>query len=164
MKLFAPPLLATISLLTLAACDSAAPDGSEDARLAAEETAATAGPLPTDTATPGPTASPAVTAIPPAMQGRWGLVTADCEPGRDDAKGLLTIDVTKLKFYESVGTLGTISEAGANRLRATFAFTGEGQTWQREMLLSVEEGGSVLVRTEYGEDAAPAPLRYTKCG
>lgn len=163
MKLFAPPLLATISLLTLAACDSSAPDGSEDAGLAVEETTAAAGPLPTDTAAPGPTTSPAATAIPAALQGRWGLVAADCEPGRDDAKGLLTIDATKLRFYESVGTLGTVTEAGANRLRATFDFTGEGQTWQRDMLLAVEDGGAALVRTEYGEDAAPAPLRYTKC-
>jgi len=162
MKLFAPPLLATISLLTLAACDSSAPDSGESTDVIAEETTAAAGPLPTDTTSP--TASPTATTIPSAIQGRWGLVAADCEPGRDDAKGLLTIDATKLEFYESVGTLGAISEASASRLRATFAFTGEGQTWQRDMLLAVEDGGAVLVRTEYGEDAAPAPLRYTKCG
>lgn len=164
MKLFAPPLLATISLLTLAACDSATPDSGEDAGVATEEATATAEPLPTSTATPVPTASPAVTTIPPAIQGRWGLVAADCEPGRDDAKGLLTISATKLQFYESVGTLATITEASDTRIRATFDFTGEGMTWQRDEVLDVQDAGKTLIRREYGDDAAPGPFRYTKCG
>jgi hypothetical protein len=162
MKLFAPPLLATISLLTLAACDGATPESGEDAGVATEETAA-AESLPTSTATPEPTASPATTTIPPAIQGRWGMVAADCEPGRDDAKGLLTISATKLQFYESVGTLATITEASDTRIRAMFDFTGEGMTWQRDAVLDVQDAGKTLIRREYGDDAAPGAFRYTKC-
>lgn len=165
MKTLNPPLAALFLLapaaLVLAACDAGTPeaDTAAQATPAGEQMAAT-------TASPSPATSPTPlpTAIPAAMQGRWGLVSADCEPGRDDAKGLLTIDSTKLDFYESVGTLGTITEADGDRLRTTFDFMGEGQEWQRDMQLALEEGGRVLVRTEYGEDAAPAPLRYTKCG
>ena len=98
-----------------------------------------------------------------AMQGRWGLVTADCEPGRSDAKGLLEITAGQLEFYESVGTLDTIIEAEPSRIRAAFDFEGEGMSWDRELVLSLEDDGTTLIRREYGEDAAPGPFRYTKC-
>jgi hypothetical protein len=101
--------------------------------------------------------------IPEPLRGSWGLVAADCEPGRSDAKGLLVISADKLKFYESVGTLGEASERTPMRLRASFALTGEGMTWNRDMLLDVRDGGKALVRQEFGADAAPAPLRYMRC-
>lgn len=144
--------LALPVLLAVAACDSGTTD----------DTAAPAtGPA---EATPIATATPAPTEIPAAIQGRWGLAAADCEPGRDDAKGLLTIDASTLRFYESVGTLDEIDQASESGIRADFAFTGEGQEWDREMQLGLEQGGTVLVRREFGADAMPEPLRYTKCG
>jgi hypothetical protein len=99
--------------------------------------------------------------IPSMLRGQWGLVPADCEPGRADAKGLLTVSADKLKFYESVGTLGEATERTPQSVRASFAFTGEGMTWSREMSLVVD--GTTLVRTEYGPEAMPEPLSYTKC-
>ncbi|HTM94874.1 MAG TPA: hypothetical protein VL100_03515 [Croceibacterium sp.] len=117
-----------------------------------------------DGATPAAEPSEATAAgIPEALRGRWGLVAADCEPGRADAKGLLVISADKLKFYESVGTLGEASERTPERMRASFAFTGEGMNWNREMTLEVQDGGKALVRQEFGADAAPAPLRYIRC-
>lgn len=136
------------ALLALAACDSGAQD-----------TAAPTAPAVTATPTPSPTAS----TIPAAIQGRWGLVAADCEPGRDDAKGLLTIGTAKLEFYESVGTLSKIADADDSHVRAVFDFTGEGMTWERDELLEVQPGGRALSRREYGQDAAPEPFRYTRC-
>ncbi|OYW44045.1 MAG: hypothetical protein B7Z08_04060 [Sphingomonadales bacterium 32-68-7] len=103
-------------------------------------------------------------AIPAAMLGRWGLVAADCEPGRDDAKGLMTVEAAHLRFYESIGTLDDdIDELSATRIRADFDFTGEGMTWDREMTLELQDGGRTLVRQEYGDDAMAGPLRYSKC-
>jgi hypothetical protein len=150
MKTLALPL---VCLIALAACDSGASN---------PETADTAAPEAPDIASATP--SPAASTIPAAIQGRWGLVPADCEPGRDDAKGLLTIGPTKLEFYESVGTLTEIEEASDTRIRAAFAFTGEGMTWQRDETLDAQDNGQTLIRREYGEDAAPGPLRYSKCG
>lgn len=142
------------TLLFLAACG-----GADEAALPADDAT-----VPAETATPlpSPGASTAL-AIPAALQGRWGLVAADCEPGRADAKGLLVISGSKLEFYESVGTLGAVSTSEATRIRALFAFTGEGMEWTRDMLLETADGGSTLVRREYGADAAPDPFRYTKC-
>ena len=36
-------------------------------------------------------------------------------------------------------------------------------TWEREVVLDVQDGGATLVRREYGDDAAPGPFRYAKC-
>lgn len=139
-------------LLAVAACDSGT---SDDAAAPATEPAET---------TPLAIAAPAPTGIPAAIQGRWGLAAADCEPGRGDATGVLTIDASTLRFYESVGTLDEIEQASESSIRADFDFTGEGMTWEREMQLDLEQNGTVLVRREFGDDALPEPLRYTKCG
>jgi hypothetical protein len=150
------------ALLALAACDS----GTQGADVTAEEAAAKGDLAANSSVAPVASASPvaAATEIPAAIRGRWGLVAADCEPGRDDAKGLLTVTADKLEFYESVGTLREIEEASATRIRASFDFEGEGMTWQRDGLLEVQDGGDTLVRRESGGiDAAPGPFRYTKC-
>ena len=150
------------ALLALAACDNGTQGADTTAEEAAAEgdLAANSSVAPVESAGP----SPAATAIPAAIQGRWGLVAADCEPGRADAKGLLTITANKLEFYESVGTLREIEEASATRIRASFDFEGEGETWQRDGLLEVQDAGETLVRRESGGiDAAPEPFRYTKC-
>ncbi|MDZ4312974.1 MAG: hypothetical protein U1A24_20705 [Cypionkella sp.] len=103
-------------------------------------------------------------AIPAAIQGRWGLAANECTADPSIAKGLLTIDATTLKFYESRGTLVEVKSASATRLEGTFDFTGEGQIWQLQQTLDVQDGGAVLIRREYGPDAAPGALRYVSCG
>lgn len=152
------------ALLVLAGCDNGtqgadttAEEAAEDGNLAANSSVAPA-PRP-----PGATDTPAPTEIPVAIRGRWGLVPADCTSTRGDAKGLLTIDADRLRFYESVGTLDTIMDAGPTRVRALFDFEGEGMSWQREAVLDVQDEGATLIRREYGEDAAPGPFRYTRC-
>ena len=152
------------ALLALAACDNGtqgadatAEEAAADGNLAANSSVAPTPSPPADSGTPAPTE------IPAAIRGRWGLVPADCTSTRGDAKGLLTITADKLEFYESVGTLDTIMEAEPTRVRAAFDFEGEGMTWQREVVLDVQDGGATLIRREYGEDAAPGPFRYAKC-
>lgn len=151
-------VLSLIGLLALGACDGGAPDTEQ---TTTPETAGAETPTPAETLAPG--ALPPASTIPAAIRGRWGLTLADCEPGRDDAKGLLTITADKLDFYESVGTLDDVKELGESRIRAEFDFVGEGQEWQRDMTLEAREGGTVLIRREDGVDAAPGDFRYTKC-
>ena len=148
------------ALLALAACDG----GIQGADTSAEEAAA-GGQLAANSSvapTPGATTG-TPDEIPAALRGRWGLVPGDCTSTRGDAKGLLEITADKLEFYESVGTLDEVEEASPSRVRAEFDFEGEGMTWQRELVLEVEEGGATLVRREYGADAAPEPFRYARC-
>jgi hypothetical protein len=154
MKALALPLLA---LVALAACDNTPEDTEAPAGVTAEPAPATPAPEPTASETP------AANEIPAAIRGRWGLVADDCTSTRGDAKGLLVIDATTLKFYESLGTLQTIAEAEPTRIRAAFEFEGEGMTWQRDETLDVQDDGATLIRREYGDDAAPGAFRYAKC-
>jgi len=159
MKLIVPALAA---LVALAACDG----GTQGADMTTEEAEA-AGNIVGNSSSSNPsseaTAATTATEIPAAIRGRWGMVPADCEPGRADAKGLLEITADKLEFYESVGTLDAIEEAAPTRIRASFDFTGEGMSWERDVVLEVHDDGIELVRREYGLDAAPGPFRYAKC-
>ena len=149
------------ALLALAACSQ----GPAPVVADSEDTppVATAMPTASPTTTPAAGATTADPSIPGAIQGRWGLVAADCTSTRGDAKGLLTIDATTLKFYESRGTLGEIADRSDTRLAAKFAFSGEGMTWSRDVTLDVQDGGKTLVRTESGVDAEPGPFTYRRC-
>ena len=102
--------------------------------------------------------------IPTALRGRWGMVKNDCTSLHGDAKGLLEISASRLDFYESRGTLAKISEIEPTRVRATFDFEGEGQSWQRDVLLEVQDSGQSLVRREYGEGVTAQTAHYTRCG
>lgn len=163
-----------VSAMLLAACDRA-PEAGEDAAGTAETGGAVPvepdsetgdGTAPPETPSGGETtAAPGAEAeaIPVALRGRWGLTANDCDPTRADNKGLLTISADSLEFYESVGRLDSIEEADPTRISAGFDFTGEGMSWERDVVLDVQDGGETLIRREYGEDAAPGPFRYSKC-
>ena len=92
--------------------------------------------------------------IPAHYQGRWGMVPADCTSTRGDAKGLITIGDTSIKFYESTATLTERRPAIATSFSGLFAFRGEGQSWEKVMtftrtgdtLKRAEEGGSYTYR------------------
>jgi len=101
--------------------------------------------------------------IPRALRGRWGMVKNDCTSTHGDAKGLMEITAARLTFYESRGMLAKISEIEPTRLRALYNFEGEGQTWQRDMVLEVQDGGHSLVRKEYGDGGAADSYHYTRC-
>src|SRR3546814_18722584 len=59
--------------------------------------------------------------------------------------------------------LARVRDRSANRIVADFKFSGEGETWDRLMLLGLSGGGKTLVRRDYGEGAAAEPMRYTRC-
>lgn len=101
--------------------------------------------------------------IPPAMQGRWALVPNDCTSTRGDAKGLLVAGPSSLRHYESVGTLNGVTKAGADHLSGTFAYTGEGMNWTREVTLSLADDGKRLVFGDTGDDGPPGNRTYTRC-
>ena len=112
---------------------------------------------------PDDTQSSDSTTIPIAIQGRWGLAANECTADPSIAKGLLVIDATTLKFYESRATLAAVKSTMPTRLEATFDFSGEGQAWQLDQVLDVQDGGKVLIRREYGVEAMPGALRYVAC-
>ena len=98
--------------------------------------------------------------FPPAMLGRWGLVSADCDVSRGDAKGLLTIGPDTLKFYESTGTIAKLDAPSSYKVTAKLSFNGEGQTWQRVTTLELVMADTHLVRSEVNPTES---YRYEKC-
>jgi hypothetical protein len=144
----------------LAACGSQPEEDGVDAAgvnltpVATENAAATAGNAAASDAVPA-------AAIPAALLGSWALVPGDCTTEWGDAKGLLTVTPSELRFYESRGKLGAVIESSPTRIAADFDFQGEGEEWQRRMTL--ERDGEELVRSETGEGAATEPFRYQRC-
>lgn len=158
------PILALSAALALGACSKepnapASQSPSEAATQAVVEQTAE----PSAVATEADEAAVVTNEIPEAIRGRWGMVPADCTSTRGDAKGLMVVSADTLKFYESVAKLGEIKEAGESRVRATFSYTGEGQSWTQDVVLDVAPNGKTLTRREYGKDAMPGPQKYTRC-
>ncbi len=114
---------------------------------AVQENADESPPAPgTNGAVPSP-ALPAPGAIIPARyQGRWGMVPADCTSTRGDAKGLIVVGDTSIKFYESTATLTEQRPAKATSFSGLFAFRGEGQSWEKVMTFT--RSGDTLERAE----------------
>ena len=94
--------------------------------------------------------------IPAQYQGRWGMVPNDCDPSRADNKGLITIDSKTIKFYESRATLKEQRPAIATSFSGLYAFTGEGQEWQKVVTLT--RTGDKLKRAD-----DEGSYDYTRC-
>lgn len=107
-----------------------------------------------------PPSTPASHAIPVPFQGRWGLVPGDCGPDASIAKGLMVVDGGSLRFYESVAKPVTVATPTPTQMEGRFAFSGEGQQWNRDMSLRLEGAGDQLVRTERDPTAT---YRYKRC-
>ena len=126
--------------------------------------------LPTVALAPSPTAAPPANAtasggtpapaaaIPAAIQGRWGLTPRDCTSTLGDAKGLLIVSADELRFYESRAVPSPGVETNADSVNGNFAFTGEGQEWEKYETLEVQQGK--LIRTERNPVAS---FTYVRC-
>jgi len=84
--------------------------------------------------------------IPAAFHGRWGLTPADCMPNRSDAKGLMVVTADNLSFYEARAKPAGELRLTPKSVSGSFAFTGEGQNWNKHEVLELEK--HKLVRTE----------------
>ena len=145
-----PALLA----LALAACQQPADDANiaiDNAVNAAEAANAEIETLPPSNewgaSAAGNSNTPTLPALIPAQyRGRWGMVAADCTSTRGDAKGLIDVSDTGIKFYESRATLKEQRPAIATSFAGLFGFTGEGQTWEKVVTLT--RTGNTLKRAD----------------
>ena len=96
--------------------------------------------------------------LPAAMRGRWGLTPMDCTSTRGDAKGLLVVGPSDLRFYESRAVPTGDVQADTHSAAGTFHFTGEGQSWSKYEALQIQK--DLLVRTESNPTAS---FTYAKC-
>ena len=161
--MFRVPFITSALVLALFACGKPDPVDDKAAGAAARLPTVNA-PAPSATGEPRaatgparPLPTPAAT-IPPALQGRWGLSPADCMPGSSDAKGLLVISPSELRFYESRAVPAPGVQADNDSLSGNFAFTGEGQAWEKYETFELHK--DKLVRTERDPVAS---FTYVRC-
>jgi hypothetical protein len=157
------PVIVCCGMLTIVACGGRDPVAKEANNTAGLPTINDAVPDATgsapERARPGGGSAPAAsTIIPASLQGRWGLSPGDCTSTRGDAKGLLTVGPTELKFYESRAVPGPDTQSATDSISGDFAFTGEGETWTKFEALEVK--GHELVRTESNPVAS---FTYARC-
>jgi hypothetical protein len=95
---------------------------------------------------PSPPGTQEAGMIPDQYRGRWGITAADCDQSRSDAKGAITIGERSMMFYESRALLRERRPAIATSFSGLFAFTGEGQQWQKVVTLT--RTGDVLRRAD----------------
>jgi hypothetical protein len=105
---------------------------------------------------PSPPNTPEASMIPGQYRGRWGMVVADCDRNRSDAKGAMTIGERSIIFYESRAILKEQRPAIATSFAGLFAFTGEGQNWEKVMTFT--RTGNQLKRAE-----ETGTFTYTRC-
>ena len=156
------PWLCGFLMVAVAACGGSDPVDKKAENTAGLPDVATAAPSATGEprANTVPAQAPAANiAIPPALQGRWGLTPADCDGSPGVAKGLLVINAGELRFYESRAVPAADVDSDADSISGSFAFTGEGQSWTKFESLKVDKG--VLTRTETKPTAS---FSYAKCG
>jgi hypothetical protein len=157
------PLTSLVLALAVAGCGKPDPVDQKAAGAAAELPEVNA-PAPSATGEPRVATAPArplpepAAAIPAALQGRWGLSPGDCTTTRGDAKGLLVVSPSELRFYESRAVPAGGVTTDANSIAGNFAFTGEGQSWTKYESLKVER--DVLTRTQTKPTAS---FSYAKC-
>jgi hypothetical protein len=94
----------------------------------------------------GGSEDPNLAFIPAQYQGRWGIVPADCTSTRGDAKGLMDIGDTSIRFYESTATLKEQRPAISTSFAGLFAFAGEGQKWEK--VVTFTRTGDTLNRAD----------------
>jgi hypothetical protein len=154
----------SLALVLLAACGK--PDAVAEVANNVEglPSANASGPSPTGAPPANASANAAastedpIAAIPVALRGRWGLTPRDCTSTLGDAKGLLIVNPTELRFYESRAIPAPGVQTSPDSINGNFAFTGEGQEWVKYETLELQQ--DKLIRTERDPVAS---FSYVRC-
>ena len=155
------PLLVFFLMLAVVACSKHDP---VDSRANATDLPAINDAVPDATGAPPANAAPAsrpstpAGSIPAPLHGRWGLTPMDCTSTRGDAKGLLVVGPSEVRFYESRAVPAPDTQTGTDSISGDFSFTGEGQTWTKFEALALQK--QELVRTESNPMAS---FTYARC-
>lgn len=156
------PVIACALMLAVVGCggrDPVANEANNTAGLPAiDDAVPDASGAPPEDSPPASTSPTPAKTIPPSLRGRWGLTPMDCTSTRGDAKGLLVVGPSDLKFYESRAVPAQNAQTGMDSISGDFTFTGEGQTWTKFEALELK--GQELVRTESNPMAS---FTYARC-
>ena len=150
-------LLAPVLTFMLAACGSETappPAAPASAEVVTADTEGTPG----DVAPAAPSAA-ILTAIPAAFHGVWDAESGSCEPASDMR---LEISTRTIGFYESEGKVITVTPQADGSAAVELAMTGEGESWNMGVVLSVRGDGDGRRLTVRDTGAGGAEARTLK--
>ena len=101
----------------------------------------------------------AVSSIPAAFQGRWGMVVNDCAPEQGGSKGLMVVTGSGLSLGGSRVPVSSLAMIGSSALTVELADAGGVRSATRAARLTLLDDGNTLVRQEQNSPA----LRYSRC-
>lgn len=81
-------------------------------------------------------ASIAAGEIPEQFRGKWDATTGVCSP---DSDGRMEVSAKEVSFYESVGDVTQVEEAG-DGVTVSLAMEGEGETWTAQYTFTLKDG------------------------
>lgn len=138
--------------LALAACQQRPAPSPESSEPAITE--------PTPEATPVPSATASTTtSIPEHFRGVWDAETGTCNPASDLR---LEIDADRIEFYESVGTVGSVTIESPDSIRVDLAMEGEGERWTVQNRYALSNGGKTLTPSNAKDDSVQ-PIPRKRC-
>lgn len=140
--------------LVLAACQqrpAPSPDSAEPATTAPT----TSAPAP-DAPTAAPTTA---TAIPDRFRGVWDAETGSCNAASDLR---LEIAADRIEFYESVGTVGSVTVESPDRILVDLAMEGEGEKWTVQNRYALSNEGKTLTPSNARDDSIQ-PIPRKRC-
>lgn len=148
-----PYLIASaVGALVLTACQqqpAASPDTSGSGVTTAPPTAA-----------PTPTAAPNTTvAIPERFRGVWDNEAGSCDTTSDLR---LEIGADRIEFYESLGTVGTVTIESPDSILVDLAMEGEGEKWAVQNRYRLSNDGKTLTPSAAKDDSVP-PIPRKRC-
>ncbi len=85
---------------------------------------------------------PAPATLPAGFAGRWAADAAACTVKGHESR--LIVSPTDLTFHESIGVVRGVVSDGDRIVDLTADFEGEGETWSREMRLSLSADDQTL--------------------
>ncbi|RJG52076.1 hypothetical protein D0Z70_21745 [Sphingobium terrigena] len=142
-------VLALLPLIALAACDKPAEKPEVQPNVVANISDRTEPvpdkPQPVNATVPTQSPVPEKQAsgpIPAALQGRWTGVSDQCGDRMADLE--LNILPDQMVFHESVGMVEAVTPDADGQLSVKAAFTGEGQSWTRTLVLRPAADGATL--------------------
>lgn len=94
---------------------------------------------------PSPTTVTARDILPPGFRGNWTGLTDDCGNPRSTMR--MVVVPKEMRFYESVGKVTVVEQAGPLGILVDANFEGEGESWFRRQKLTLSADGQRLTVT-----------------
>ena len=89
-----------------------------------------------------------ITQFPKSYFGRWGRTQGDCAMGTTAATGLVSVQGSLVKFFESVATMRDGKRESLTSMSAHFDMVGEGQEWESHTRYRLSDDRNRLTRED----------------